>query len=142
MTYWFAIGPPESWQIGLERGPIWGMSLHHKPYWELVQHGDTVLCYAMKPIRGVVACGTVQAKERQNILLWPEEQAHGKALWPLLLLLNLDLELPFDRWQQDSVRWPIEVTSEVKIFKQDFQILRALDAQAIIKSLRRVVPKR
>ena len=54
MAFWLAIGPVENWERALEAEGLWGVRERYQTTWNKVNKGDTLIFYAMKPVKGVI----------------------------------------------------------------------------------------
>ena len=102
MVYWLLVGPPDNWEIGLERG-LWGLPESQEKSWGRVCPGDTVFFYATAPVKGVFGYASVEATRRDSSLVWPQEVKEGRALWPLRIEFERGVLLARTKWQNQRV---------------------------------------
>jgi len=131
MNYWMAAGTPENWKEAF-RGNIWGLTEKQRHYWNMLQEGDVVLFYVMRPVAGVIGYGTVKMKFRQTQPLWSEEIDRNRVIWPLRFEFGVDHCLPPDRWVTDKL------TSELLRFKAglSFRQIESSLAQEVISKFK------
>jgi len=96
--YWLVVGSPGNWETAFEHGNIWGLKETQRHLWERLQENDMLLFYATSPVGGVIGCGTVRTKFRQNQPLWPKEIEEKRLIWPLRFEFDVEYCLPPDRW--------------------------------------------
>lgn len=132
MNYWLIVGTSKNWEESFQRGNIWGFRERQKHIWNALQEADVVLCYATRPIAGIIGYGTVKTKFRQTQPLWPEELEKNKVIWPLCFEFSVEHCLSPDKWETDKL------TSELLRFKAGVRS-RQLDtsfAQEIISKFK------
>jgi len=103
MSYWLAIGPPDNWTFCFNNGNVWGFSDRYQNAWESVAIGDTVLCYATRPVMGIIGYCTVRSKQRGPHPFFPREIQQNQVLWPLRLTLAPVRMVPEERWVASRV---------------------------------------
>ncbi len=81
MANWLAIGPADNWKIGV-RKKVWAVNGRNKKSWDRLQPPDTVFCYAIAPVKGIVGYGTVGKTSVSKTLFWPQEKDEGVQWWP------------------------------------------------------------
>jgi hypothetical protein len=102
MAYWLAIGPAESWEIGIKE-KVWAVSHHNAKAWEKVQPGDLVCFYATAPVKGIIGIAKVQSTRCDETPFWPQEAKAGASLWPFRILLQAVKALPRSDWETRRV---------------------------------------
>ncbi|HEY7316256.1 MAG TPA: EVE domain-containing protein [Candidatus Binatia bacterium] len=105
MKYWLAVGTPQNWKTAFDLGNTWGLKSKgpQATNWKQVQIGDTLIFYAVSPVKGIIGYGVVQQKLKQDTPLWPEESAKKEVIWPLRLIFEVRSCLSPDRWLEDKV---------------------------------------
>ena len=103
---WLAVGRSNQWLEAFNHGNIWGLKADGRPavLWEVISEGDQVIFYATTPIAGVIGCGTIRRKFKQDKPLWPAELEQKAVLWPLRFEFDIDRLVSFERWQEDSLQ--------------------------------------
>lgn len=103
MSYWLVIGPPDNWTFCFNNGNVWGFSPSYQRIWQSLAQGDTVLCYATRPVMGLIGYCSVRSKQEDENPFFPQEQRERKALWPLRLILSPGRIIPRDRWDTSRI---------------------------------------
>jgi len=98
LNYWLVVGSPENWKTALEKGNIWGLKETQRRWWESLNEDDALLFYATRPVGGVIGCGIVRTKFKQNRPLWPQELRERRVIWPLRFEFDIESCLPLDKW--------------------------------------------
>ena len=132
-NWWLAVGRPGHWQIAFEHGNIWGLKATTRQIalWERLSQGDHVLFYATSPVSGVIGCGVVRTKFRQDRPLWPQEVKEDKVIWPYRFEFDVEYCLPQDRWKTHKI-----VSDNVRaIVRGGFQAIGEESAKEIVKAL-------
>lgn len=133
MSYWLAIGPPENWTFCFNNGNIWGFSPRYQKPWASLTEGDTVFCYATRPVMGVIGYCTVRSKQREERTFFPQEIKEQTVLWPLRVVLSSDKMIPEGEWS----------SRRVALERKGITLQRALQrfpeerAKEVIKGLKR-----
>jgi hypothetical protein len=130
MASWLAVGPPENWEISLEKG-VWGIPPTYEKAWGRVAPGDTVFFYATAPVKGVIGYGEIRATKRESTPLWPQEVKEGRALWPLRVELEVKASLPRQQWEYRRVT----VQRRGLVLQRAFQRLTDARAQELLEAL-------
>ena len=104
--YWLVVGTPGNWKFAFENGCIWGLKQFREmaSLWNLLEEGDRLLFYVSNPVMGVVGCGNVTTKFRQDTPLWPDEIRKGTALWPLRFEFDVEYCLSPSLWETKCYR--------------------------------------
>lgn len=134
MAYWLAIGPPDNWDFCFKNNSMWGFSLHYQNAWELLTEGDVVLCYATRPVKGLIGYCTVKSKRKEDRLFFPQEREQKQVLWPLRLTLKIDKMIPSERWATHC----IYLERRGVTLQRALQRLNDKRAQEIIRELDKV----
>jgi len=103
MSYWLVIGPPDNWTFCFDNGSVWGFSSIYRKAWQSLAQGDTVLCYATRPVMGLIGYCSIRSKQEDENPFFPQEQREKKVLWPLRLTLSHERIIPRDRWSASRV---------------------------------------
>ena len=131
MAYWLAIGPPDNWSFCFENGNVWGFAPRHKKLWQALAEGDSVLCYATRPVAGVIGHCTVGSKQEAKHRFFPQESVAKKVLWPLRVTLASGRIIQQEQWTTSRILLePRSIT-----FQQSLQRLPEERARRIIKDL-------
>lgn len=130
--YWMAIGPVENWKLTLEGDKIWGIQPRYDKQWERATPGDTVLFYAITPVKGVIGYGTILSKMRDNKPIWPQEVKQGCALWPLRFTLDIGFCLALTDWGIKRMR----VSHRQAVLQKGFQKIKDEGALSLLEALR------
>ncbi len=126
MNYWLVVGTQENWKESLKKGNIWGLKSRQKNKWNIVQEGDIILFYAMRPVAGIIGYGTVKTKFRQTQPFWAEEVDKNKVIWPLCFEFNVGDCLEPDKWEAEKL------SSELLRFKAGLSF-RQIDTSMAIE---------
>jgi len=135
MAFWLAIGPVENWERALEAEGLWGVRERYQTTWNKVNKGDTLIFYAMKPVKGVIGHGTIQSKARDTKPFWPQELKEDRVLWPLRLRVEVSYCLPREKWETDKV--PLPPLSQGITIQRALQSIKQDVAQGLLRSFRK-----
>ena len=110
MNYWLVVGTRQNWLTAFKHGNIWGLKETQRHFWQSLNESDILLFYATKPVGGIIGCGFVRTKFKQNQPLWPQEIRENKVIWSLRFEFDVDFCLPQDKWESEKVvskeLWP------------------------------------
>jgi len=87
MLYWLVIGPPDNWAFCFKNGNVWGFSSTYQKVWEALDAGDTLLCYATRPVMGLIGYCAVCSRQKGERPFFPQETKEKNLLWPLRVTL-------------------------------------------------------
>ncbi len=137
VRYWLVVGHSENWRTAFEHGNIWGLKQTQRHPWENLRENDNLLFYATKPVGGVIGCGRVRTKFRQDKPLWPQELQEGQVIWPLRFEFDVDCCVSPDKWREEKL------VSKDLLPRGGFQLLTQNVGEKLALSLKRpnyVVP--
>lgn len=98
--YWLVVGSVSNWQTAFEHENIWGLRETQRHLWDSLRENDILLLYATMPVGGVIGCGTVRTKFRQDKPLWPQELKETKVIWPLRFEFDVGYCISPDEWRE------------------------------------------
>ena len=110
MNYWLVVGAMQNWRTAFEHENIWGLKETQRHLWESLDENDKLLFYVTRPVGGIIGCGVVRTKFKQNQPLWPDELKEYKVIWPLRFEFDVEFCLPPDKWASGKIiskeLWP------------------------------------
>ena len=106
MAFWLVVGPPQNWEHSLNHGNIWGFPKHYSSKWEQIEVGDTIVYYAMRPVKGLIGYGTLESKMLGEKPFFPSETEQNRVLWPLRITYRNIFSLSYERWPSSGI--PLE----------------------------------
>lgn len=98
-SYWLVVGSVKNWQTAFEHNNIWGLRETQRYLWETISEGDRLIFYATKPVGGLIGCGLVRTKFKQNTPLWPQEFEERKVIWPFRFEFDVEYCLSPNIWE-------------------------------------------
>ena len=104
MTYFLAVGPHANWAHCFEHGNVWGFSSRYRFLWGIMGIGDTQICYATRPIQGVIGYCTIRSKSEEDSPFFPQETQRNFVLWPLRVTLVPERIIPQEQWATHRVQ--------------------------------------
>jgi hypothetical protein len=130
---WLVIGVAKNWETALSQPvPIWGLKPIYRLEFESLNIGDILWFYATSPIGGVIGLGSVKDKYIDNInLVWPEELATKKVIWPLRFRIHVLKLLPQQLWKTNKIK----ISDFNLLWQRGFQ---ALAEEHVVKILKRM----
>jgi len=131
MTAWLAIGPPNNWEIALEKG-IWGFAAMHGPLWKKMVDGELLFFHATRPVRGVIGYGKILSRAIQKEPFWPGEATEFE--WPLQVKFEVVLSIPKDQWANKAIHLGKHIG-----FQRALQRLDEWSCENIIENLQKLV---
>ena len=103
MSYWLVIGPPDNWTFCFKNGDVWGFSSTYQKAWESLGDGDTLLCYATRPVMGLIGYCTIRSREKGKRPFFPQETKESNVLWPLRVTMAPKKMIPEGDWASRHV---------------------------------------
>lgn len=94
---WILTGKLENWIYSIDKD-IWGVKAKHKWLWDLLEQGDTLIFYVSKPVGGMVGCGEVISKSHSTGLVWQDEIASGRSIYPYKIGFKKTFSIPKENW--------------------------------------------
>jgi len=104
--WWVIVGDKENWGYAIQgtKG-IWGVRDNLlKKRWDKLSKGDYVLFYVKSPIKGIVGYGRVEAKNKQDKPLWPDEVKENKVIYPWRFYFDIIYILPLESWEKEKLQ--------------------------------------
>ena len=98
MSYWLVIGPPDNWTFCFKNGNVWGFSSACQKAWESLGDSDTLLCYATRPVMGLIGYCAVRSRQRGERPFFPQEIKEKSLLWPLRVTLAPKKMITEENW--------------------------------------------
>ena len=103
MSYWLVVGPPDNWAFCFKNGNVWGFSPTYQKAWESLCDGDILLCYATRPVVGLIGYCAVRLKQKVERPFFPQETKEKHVLWPLRVTLAPKKIIPEGTWTNRRV---------------------------------------
>lgn len=102
VNFWILSGSKENWEIGVA-DTIWGVRKSLSGSWEKLEPGDILLFYATSPISGVIGCGRLETKFKQDKPLWPDEIIKKEVIYPFRFEFKINYVLPERDWETKHI---------------------------------------
>ena len=133
MAHWLVIGTPENWKYSLNHGNTWGFSQYYETKWTEIQIGDTLIYYAMAPIKRLIGHGVVESKTRGDQPFFPSEVGQGRLVWPLQIQFSNTRCLDFEQWHTNGCL----LERRGLVFQRALQKLEERRAQQLVRAISR-----
>jgi predicted RNA-binding protein with PUA-like domain len=102
MEVWVAVGSAQNSRTSFKNNK-WGVNSRLRGAWEKIAVGDLMVFYVTNPVGGIVGVASVEGKAEEELMLWRDEYAVGRVLYPFRVNFKPIFVLEEERWSTDKV---------------------------------------